>query len=119
VKPAIIAAALVLTLTACAAQQQQRFANHANTYIGQPESVLISRLGLPQAHYTADDGTKYLQWHWGTTHPGFAYTTFVGRSAVSMPVGGGFRGCQFTVRMVDRAVAAWHAQGNNCELKPL
>jgi hypothetical protein len=119
VKPAIIAAALVLTLTACAAQQQQRFANHANTYIGQPESVLISRLGLPQAHYTADDGTKYLQWHWGTTHPGFAYTTFVGRSAVSMPVGGGFRGCQFTVRRVDRAVAAWHAQGNNCELKPL
>jgi len=94
-----------------------------SSWVGSPESALISSWGPPSSVYESD-GTKYLTYSKSNSGyiPGVApsyQTTYVGNTAYTTPVGGyaGFaysNNCSTTFTISNKTITNWRYEGNAC-----
>lgn len=108
-------------LTGCATEE--RYKEVLNTWIGVPESRLISVYGIPNSVYEID-GSKFLTYRTGGMGfipgtPGIAQTTVIGNTAYTAFSGGtpgmmASFGCETTFQIINRVVERWSFRGNSC-----
>jgi hypothetical protein len=112
---------LTLILLGCATTAN--YEKLLSSWVGSPESALISSWGPPSSVYESD-GTKYLTYSKSNSGyiPGVApsyQTTYVGNTAYTTPVGGyaGFaysNNCSTTFTISNKTITNWRYEGNAC-----
>jgi hypothetical protein len=118
---------LLLTVAALAGcATTAKFEAMLNSFIGDPESMLISQWGPPDSSYPLSDGSKVLQYRQGgsVVVPGYANatTTFVGHQAFTsvngMPSMAIAQQCTviWTIGS-DGRIQRWSYNGNACKSK--
>ena len=112
---------LTLLLSACVTTANYK--KILDSWVGSPESALISSWGPPNSVYESDD-TKYLTYSrsdYGYI-PGVApryQTTYIGNTAYTNSVGGysGYvynNNCSTTFTVTNKTITTWRFQGNDC-----
>jgi type IV pilus biogenesis protein CpaD/CtpE len=120
----IVCAVAAASLVGCATTA--KFESILDSYIGDPESALISQWGPPDSSYPLGDGSKVLQYrqNGSVVLPGYANatTTYVGHQAFTsvngMPAMAIAQQCtvNWTVDNNGR-VRRWNYNGNACKAK--
>jgi hypothetical protein len=112
---------LTLILSGCATTAN--YEKLLSSWVGSPESALISSWGPPSSVYESD-GTKYLTYSKSNSGyiPGVApsyQTRYVGNTAYTTPIGGysGFvynNNCSTTFTVSNKTITNWRYEGNAC-----
>lgn len=115
-------ATLALCVAGCANYAAQRAA-FLNGLVGQPETVVVARLGVPAQTYEAG-GHKFLAYTSGHTTVyggggfgvgGFGYGGFGGFGGFdALPAEVIPRVCETTLDLVNGTVQSWALHGNGC-----